>query len=251
MYTGAVPITAQQIADAAGYFLVGIAVLFFIWLFTGGDWTREERARLFAISALILAAALFWSEFEQAGSTLNLFGDRATRTTVFGWNFPSSYFQSLQPLFIITFAPIFAWLWLHIGRREPSSPAKFGIGLVFVGAGFALLAVAASLSAGGVKVSPWWLVVTYLLHTFGELSLSPVGLSATTKLAPARVAGLMMGLWFLATSVGNFVGGRLASLYGSMPLPHLFGAIGAVGIAGGLVMFVLTPPIKRMMGQIK
>jgi POT family proton-dependent oligopeptide transporter len=153
-------------------------------------------------------------------------------------------------LFIITFAPVFAWIWLRMGRREPSSPAKFGVGLVFVGAGFALLALAASLSAGGVKVSPWWLVVTYLLHTFGELSLSPVGLSAMTKLAPARVAGLMMGLWFLATSVGNFVGGRLASLYGSMPLPHLFGAIGAVGVAGGLVMFVLTPPIKRMMGQV-
>ncbi len=251
MYTGALPITAQQIADAAGYFLVGITVAFFVWLFAGGDWTREERRRLFAICALILAAALFWSEFEQAGSTLNLFGDRATRTSILGWSFPSSYFQSLQPLFIITFAPIFAWLWLRLGRREPSSPAKFGVGLVFVGAGFALLAVAASLSAAGVKVSPWWLVVTYLLHTFGELSLSPVGLSATTKLAPARIAGLMMGLWFLATSVGNFVGGRLASLYGSMPLPSLFGAIGAVGIAGGVVMFALTPPIKRMMGQVK
>jgi POT family proton-dependent oligopeptide transporter len=251
MYTGAVPITAKQIADAAGYFLVGITVAFFVWLFARSDWTRDERRQLFAICALILAAALFWSEFEQAGSTLNLFADRATRTSILGWNFPSSYFQSLQPLFIITFAPIFAWLWLRLGRHEPSSPAKFGVGLVFVGAGFALLALAASLSASGVKVSPWWLVVTYLLHTFGELSLSPVGLSATTKLAPARVAGLMMGLWFLATSVGNFVGGRLASLYGSMPLPHLFGAIGGVGIAGGLVMFALTPPIKRMMGQIK
>ena len=166
-----------------------------------------------------------------------------------GWTFPSSYFQSLQPLFIITFAPVFAWVWVRLGRREPSSPAKFGIGLLFVGAGFALLVVA-GLSANGVKVAPWWLVVTYLLHTFGELSLSPVGLSAMTKLAPARVAGLMMGVWFLAISVGNFIGGRLASLYGSMPLPNLFGAIAAVGIGAGLVMFALTPPIKRLMGDV-
>ena len=193
---------------------------------------------------------IFWSEFEQAGSTLNLFGDRNTRTSILGWTFPSSYYQSLQPLFIITFAPVFAWVWIRLGRREPSSPAKFGLGLLFVGSGFAILVVAAKLSANGVKVSPWWLVATYLLHTWGELSLSPVGLSATTKLAPARVVGLMMGVFYLAISVGNFVGGRLSSLYGSMPLPNLFGAIAAVGIAAGLVMFALTPPIKRLMGDV-
>jgi POT family proton-dependent oligopeptide transporter len=250
LYTGSLPITAKQIADAAGYFLLILVLAFFSWLFFGGDWTPAERRRLFAIGVLFLASAIFWSEFEQAGSTLNLFGDRATRTEILGWSFPSSYFQSLQPLFIISFAPVFAWLWIRLARRDPSSPAKFGIGLVLVGAGFALLVVAANLSANGVKVSPYWLVVTYLLHTFGELSLSPVGLSATTKLAPARVAGLMMGLWFLGISVGNFIGGRLASLYGSMPLPTLFGAVGAVGIGAGIVMFALTPSIKRLMGEV-
>jgi proton-dependent oligopeptide transporter, POT family len=250
MYTGAVPITAGQIADAAGYFLLLLTVGFFAWLFFGGDWTAAERKRLFAIGVLFLASALFWSEFEQAGSTLNLFGDRATRTEIFGWQFPSSYYQSLQPLFIITFAPMFAWLWIRLGRREPSSPAKFGFGLIFVGAGFAILVIAAGLAANGVKVSPMWLVVTYLLHTFGELSLSPVGMSAVTKLAPVRVTGLMMGLWYLGISVGNFIGGRLASLYGSMPLTTLFGIIGAVGITAGLLMFALTPPIKRLMGDV-
>ena len=250
MYSGALPISAKQVADAAGYMLLGIVVVFFAWLFLAADWTPAERRRLYAIGVLFVASAIFWSEFEQAGSTLNLFGDRNTRLDVFGWTFPSSYYQSLQPLFIITFAPVFAWLWIRLGRREPSSPAKFGLGLLFVGAGFALLVVAANLSANGVKVSPWWLVVTYLLHTFGELSLSPVGLSATTKLAPARVAGLMMGVFYLAISVGNFIGGRLASLYGAMPLPNLFGAVGAVGIGVGLVMFGLTPPIKRLMGDV-
>jgi POT family proton-dependent oligopeptide transporter len=250
MYTGTVPISAKQIADAAGYALLLIVVLFFGWLFFVGDWTRAERRRLYAIGVLFVASAIFWSEFEQAGSTLNLFADRATRTSVLGWGFPSSYFQSLQPLFIITFAPVFAWVWIRLGRREPSSPAKFGLGLLCVGSGFAILVVAASLAADGVKVAPWWLVVTYLLHTFGELSLSPVGLSATTKLAPARVVGLMMGVFYLAISVGNFIGGRLSSLYGSMPLPRLFGAITAVALAAGLVMFALTPPIKRLMGDV-
>jgi len=250
MYTGALPITAKQIADAAGYALVLIVVVFFGWLYFGGEWTPAERKRLYAIGVLFVAATIFWSEFEQAGSTLNLFGDRATRTSVLGWEFPSSYFQSLQPLFIITFAPVFAWVWISLRRREPSSPAKFGIGLLFVGAGYAVLVVAASLAQDGVKVAPWWLVVTYLLHTYGELSLSPVGLSATTKLAPQRVVGLMMGVFYLAISLGNFIGGRLSSLYGSMPLPQLFGAIAAVGIGAGLVMFALTPPIKRLMGDV-
>jgi POT family proton-dependent oligopeptide transporter len=250
MYSGALPISAKQVADGAGYLLLVIVIVFFAWLFFAADWTPAERRRLYAIGALFIASVIFWSEFEQAGSTLNLFGDRNTRTSVMGWTFPSSYYQSLQPLFIITFAPVFAWVWIRLARREPSSPAKFGLGLLFVGAGFANLVIAASLSANGVKVSPWWLVVTYLLHTWGELSLSPVGLSATSKLAPTRVVGLMMGVFYLAISVGNFMGGRLASLYGSMPLPNLFGAIAAVGIGAGLVMFALTPPIKRLMGDV-
>ena len=249
-YAGAVPISATQISDAAGYFLLLLTIGFFGWLFFGGGWTPSERKRLYAIGVLFLASMLFWSEFEQAGSTLNLFGDRATRTSILGWQFPSSYYQSLQPLFIITFAPVFAWIWIRLGRREPSSPAKFGVGLVFVGSGFAVLVVAATIAAGGVKVAPYWLVVTYLLHTFGELSLSPVGMSAVTRLAPARVTGLMMGLWYLGISVGNFIGGRLSSLYGSMPLPNLFGAVAAVGIAGGLFVFALTPSIKRLMGEV-
>ena len=198
MYTGALPITAKQIADAAGVSLVGLTIAFFVWLFLAGEWTPVERKRLYAILALFLAATVFWSEFEQAGSTLNLFADRATRTSILGWEFPSGYFQSLQPLFIIALAPVFAWIWMRLGARQPSSPAKFALGLLFVGSGFALLVVAAQLAENGVKVAPYWLVVTYLLHTLGELSLSPVGMSAFTKLAPARVAGLMMGVFYLA-----------------------------------------------------
>ena len=250
MFAGVIPITATQIADAAGILLIGGAIAFFAWLFLSSGWTPIERRRLYAIAMLFLAACLFWSEFEQAGSTLNLFGDRATRTEMFGWTFPSSYYQSLQPLFIITFAPVFAWLWMRLGRREPSSPTKFAYALVFVGAGFALLVPAATLAAGGVKVSPMWLVATYLLHTWGELSISPVGMSAMTKLAPLRIGGLIMGVWYLSISIGNFTGGRISSLYGTMPLPTLFGVVGGTGVAAGVVMFFLAGPIKRLMGDV-
>jgi POT family proton-dependent oligopeptide transporter len=250
MFAGLIPITATQIADAAGILLIGGAIAFFVWLFLSSGWTPAERRRLYAIAILFLAACLFWSQFEQAGSTLNLFGDRATRTQIFSWSFPSSYYQSLQPLFIITFAPVFAWLWMRLGRSEPSSPTKFAYALVFVGTGFALLVPAATFAATGLKVSPMWLVVTYLLHTWGELALSPVGMSAMTKLAPVRIGGLIMGVWYLSISIGNFTGGRISSLYGTMPLPTLFGVVGGFGLVAGMVMFFLAGPIKRLMGDV-
>jgi POT family proton-dependent oligopeptide transporter len=249
VWSGVLPISATDIADFAGYLLLVITVGFFGWLFFAARWTPEERKRILAIGIFFVAAAIFWSEFEQAGSSLNLFADRATRTVYLGYSFPSSWFQSVNAIFIIIFAPIFAWLWIAMGRYEPSSPVKFSLGLILVGAGFAVMVVAAMLSASGIQVSPNWLIVTYLLHTFGELSLSPVGLSAMTKLAPQRVSGLMMGVWFLAASVGNFIAGRLAGFYESMPLPRLFGVIAAIGILMGVLMLALSPAIKRLTGE--
>jgi proton-dependent oligopeptide transporter, POT family len=249
-YSGAIPVTPEQVADIAGYLLLVICVAFFGWLFSSREWTPEERKRLYAIGVLFLAAAIFWSLFEQAGSTLNLFADRDTRTSVVGWSFPSSWFQSMNSLFVWTFAPVFAWLWVALGRHEPSTPIKFSLGLVLVGAGFAVLIVAAQLAEGGVQVSPMWLVLVYLLHTFGELCLSPVGLSAMTKLAPARIAGLMMGVWFLATAVGNFIAGRLAGFYEALALPTLFTNIALFGIIPGILLLLVARPIKRLMGEI-
>ena len=195
-YTGMVPITATQVADAAGVFLLLVIVGFFGWLFFSSGWTREERNRLYVIGVLFLAASLFWSVFEQAGSTLNLFADRNTHNEVLGYAYPSSWFQSVNSLFIFALAPVFAWLWIRLASqgREPSSPAKFAFGLVFVGLGFAILIPPARMSEQGALVSPMWLIGTYFLHTVGELVLSPVGLSAMTRLAPARIAGLMMGV---------------------------------------------------------
>ena len=252
-YTGAIPVTPTQVADAAGFFLIVLTLVFFGWLFFSPGWTPEERRRLYVIGMLFLGAALFWSQFEQAGSTLNLFADRDTRTEIMGWPFPSSWFQSLNSLFIIALAPLFAWVWVRLARRrqEPSNTSKFGIGLVLVGAGFAVLIPAALLAEQGVKVSPMWLVVVYFLHTCGELALSPVGMSAMSKLAPVRIGGLVMGVWFLGSSVGNYIGGRLAAFYESMPLQTLFGIVAAFGIAVGVLFLLFSRPITRLEGDAR
>jgi POT family proton-dependent oligopeptide transporter len=151
-------------------------------------------------------------------------------------------------LFIFALAPVFAWMWIRLAaaKREPSRPAKFAWGLVFAGLGFAILIIPAQMSQGGARVSPMWLTVTYLLHTVGELSLSPVGLSAMTTLAPARLAGLIMGVWFLATAVGNYAGGRVAGLYESLPLATLMGAVAAFAIVAGLILFAFVRPMRRL-----
>jgi POT family proton-dependent oligopeptide transporter len=165
-----------------------------------------------------------------------------------GGLFPASWFQSLNALFIMMLAPVFAWLWVWLSNRgkEPTSPGKFVFGLVFLGLGFAILAVGATLSTQGVQVSPNWLLLTYLFHTIGELCLSPVGLSAMTKLAPVRIGSLMMGLWFLATSVGNYMGGFFVKLYASMELPTLFGAMATFAVAVGLLLWVFVKPLRNM-----
>jgi POT family proton-dependent oligopeptide transporter len=136
-----------------------------------------------------------------------------------------------------------------LGPRQPSTIVKFALGEILVGAGFGVLVIASTLASTGVQVSPMWLTVTYLLHTFGELCLSPVGLSAMTKLAPVRIAGLIMGVWFLASSVGNFIAGRLAGFYESMPLPELFGVVAVFGIAAGVVLLALARPMSRLTGS--
>ncbi|MEO8499270.1 MAG: peptide MFS transporter [Vicinamibacteria bacterium] len=214
-----------------------------------------ERKRAYAVMILFVFAALFWAGFEQAGSSLNLFGDRFTRNEIFGLSFPSSFHQSTNSVFLIILAPVFAWVWIRTGRSgtEPSSPVKFSLGLLFVGLGFAVIAVAARISAaggGGAAVSPLWLTMVYLLHTIGELCLSPVGLSTMTKLAPARLAGSIMGVWFMATSVGNFVGGRVAGEFERFPLPSLFGMVCLTTMVAGLICLALTPTIKKLMGGV-
>jgi len=215
--------------------------------------TAFEWKRVAAVIVFFIFASLFWAAYEQAGSTLNLFADRYTRLSVFGFSFPSSWFQSVPAAFVILLAPLMAWLWLKLGSHEPSSPAKFVLGLLFAGFAFLLLVPAAMIAQGGAKVlvSPWWLVVSYFVIEIGELSLSPVGLSVVTKLAPPRIVGLMMGVWFLSVAVGDIIAGWAAGLFSTTPLPLLFGSVAAAMLLAAVILTILVRPIQRLMGGIQ
>ena len=242
-------LSAAAVTSGVGYLLLIVTLGFFVWLFAAKSWTAAERKQLVAILVLFVGAAVFWSLFEQAGSTLNLFAQRSTRNEILGFVFPASWWQSLNSLYIILLVPLMAWLWVRLGSKDPSSPAKFTFGLLFAALGFGVLAIAAQFAADGVRVSPAWLALVYLLHTIGELCLSPVGLSAMTRLAPARIAGLVMGAWFLASSVGNYLGGAMASLYETFDLPTLFTAITVVALAATLLMALSIKPVARMLAR--
>jgi len=218
----------------------------------GGGFTAEEWKRIAVIFVLFAFAAIFWGAYEQAGSTLNLFGDRYANNVVLGFSFPSSWYVSVQALFVILLAPVIAWLWVRLGPRQPSVPAKFALALLFAGLAFLLLVPAGAMaqSGAGVKVSPLWLVGAYFIEEWGELCLSPVGLSAVTKLAPVRIVSLMMGVFFLSNALGNKLAGWTAGFFSSMPLDTLFGAVAAVCVAAAAIMFVLIKPVRRLMGGV-
>ena len=245
--TGVVTPDPEAISRGFKWVLIAITLAFFAWLFLLGEWTKRERKHLVVIAVLFAAATVFWMAYEQAGSTLNLFAERNTNNVAFGRGFPASWYQALPPLFVILFAPVFAALWVRLGDRNPSSPAKFAMGLILLAIGFAVMIGAASVAATGVRVSPMWLVVSYLFQTLGELCLSPVGLSAMTRLAPVRIAGLVMGVWFLALAVGSYLAGMASSVYETMPLTTLFTMVTATALGTGLLLVLLIKPIQRML----
>jgi POT family proton-dependent oligopeptide transporter len=210
-----------------------------------------DSRRLAAILVFFICAILFWAVFEQAGSSLTLFADELTRNELSGFAFPSAWFQSVNSLFILALAPLFAWGWVRLRERQPSMPMKFVWGLALLGLSYALLVPAARLTAEG-KVSPWWLVAVYFLQTLGELCLSPVGLSAMTKLAPARLTGLVMGVWFLGTALGNKLAGVVAADFNAQDpqaLAHFFWqqALMVAGLTA--LLLVLVPWVRRLTGE--
>jgi POT family proton-dependent oligopeptide transporter len=209
----------------------------------------EELQRVLVIFILVLFSIIFWMTYEQAGSSMTLFADRLTRLSVGGREFPSSWFQSVPPIFVIMLAPVFAFIWQRMGDRQPSSPTKFALGLFFAGIAFVIITFAASLTGAG-RVSPLWLVVVYFIQTVGEMCLSPVGLSTITRLSPARMVGLMMGVWFLSISIGSYIAGRTTQLFvAGTPevLTRAFGIFAGITLAAALLLALLTPLIKKMM----
>jgi len=245
--TGVLALDPEAISRNFKWALLAVTLGFFGWLFLVAEWSAEERKRLVLIGILFVASTIFWMAYEQAGSTLNLFAERSVDTHAFGQPFPASWFQALTPFFIITLAPAFAALWVRLGRRDPSSPVKFAVALALLGLGFSVMVAASTAAAGGARVSPWWLVLSYLLQTMGELCLSPVGLSAMSKLAPVRIAGLIMGVWYLSISVGNYLAGMASSVYETVPLPTLFGLVSAIAAVAAVVLALLVRPIRRML----
>jgi POT family proton-dependent oligopeptide transporter len=245
-------LTMPAVAQGMGVVIVGVALAYFGYVLFFGGLNREERNHVLVIILFFFGAAMFWSGFEQAGSSMSLFASRYTDLTLFGWEVPASWFQSVNAIFIILLAPVAGWTWIKLGKHNPSAPAKFGIGLVFLGLGFVWLAWGSSFLQGELaKVGMSWLVITYLLHTIGELCLSPVGLSNVTKLSPKRFVGQMMGIWFLGSSLGNLIAGLSAGLLESMPMPKLFGTVAGIAIVAGTLFLVFTPLIKKLIGEPK
>jgi proton-dependent oligopeptide transporter, POT family len=214
--------------------------------------TNEEWSRVGALGVLVAFTILFWAIYEQAGTSLTLFAEKLTKHDIFGIAFPSSWFQSLNPIFVMILAPVFSLMWVKMGDREPSSPAKFAWGIFILALGIGIMVPAAMLTTKGL-VSPLWLLAVYFVECVGELCLSPVGLSTVTKLAPTRLVGFFMGLWFCATGLGDMSSGLLASLFttDSQRMVLLFGGMAACALLAAGLLVYLTPTVRKLMSGIR
>lgn len=313
--SGAIDVALQTLAQNLGIVAVIITLLFFGYIIFFGGHTTLEKKRLGVIFWLFILAALFWSGFEQAGSSLNLFAadltNRAAGPSTLlsgwgaliatllvaipigyyankafkrddlwimakvavivsgigllaffywlftqigeGWIIPASTLQLINPTFIVIFAPIFGFLWTWLAARDanPSIPVKFGLGLLGLAAGFFVLSWGAANASATNLVSPAWLIVTYFLHTVGELCLSPVGLSSMTKLAPKNRVSQMMGIWFVATALGNLMAGLFAGQLETLAPAGLFQGVALIVGGGGIIALLAAPPIRKLMGDIE
>jgi POT family proton-dependent oligopeptide transporter len=241
---------------AAVQVIVAVAVIAGLW-FLGGrgarqegvePLTREEWQRIIAIGIMGLFVIFFWMGFEQAGGTMSLFADKQTDRVVFGWEVPASYFQAINPLAIVALGPLISIMWTRIdsSRFAIPTPAKMGLGMIILGLGFIVLAIADSRAQAVGKVGPEWLVVVFVIHTIGELFLSPIGLSMVTKLAPARLAAMLMGMWYVANFVANYLAGTLEELLTTTQIPLYWFLVGS-SIGAGAVLLVITPFIRKLM----
>ncbi len=251
--SGVLALTITQIATYLGYSVLVLVALYFLYVWTLGGHTAEENKRMGVIFWLFLLIAVFWSGFEQAGTSLNLFARDLTDRMIFGWELPASTLQSVNAMFIIIMAPVFGmlWVWLDSRQQNPSIPVKAGLGLLGLAAGFFVLAWGAANATPETPVSPSWLVVTYFLHTVGELCISPIGLSAITKLSPQRRVGQMMGIWFVGAALGNLFAGLVAGQLETMLPMDLFRTVAMIIGGVGIVALIASPVVKGMMGGRK
>ena len=256
---GIVHIDPQVVGHYWAYFLGAIGVVYFAYIFIFGGLKGDEYKRVLVIAVLFCAAAIFWAAFEQAPTSLNLFAKDFTDRQWGSFEVPALWYQAINSFFIIIFAPVFAWLWLWLGKKNIniSAPFKFALGLAFAGIGFLIMIFPSNMlvaAQGAIKVSGIWLTLSYLFQTFGELSLSPVGLSSMTKLSPRRYVGQMMGIWFLATSLGNIIAGLVGGSVDPEKLeqtPMLMTWTTIALFASAAILALLAIPIARMMRNVE
>ncbi len=253
---GIIVINPVAVASTLVYIIAAAVTLYFIYLAAFAGLNREERARLLVCFILLISAAFFWSAFEQKPTSFNLFANDYTNRMVGGFEIPAVWFQSINALFIILLAPLFSWLWPAMARKQIhlSSISKFVIGILFAAAGFGLMMMAAQqvLANNGTGVSPLWLVSSILMLTLGELCLSPIGLATMTLLAPARMRGQMMGLWFCASALGNLAAGLIGGNVKADQLallPTLFERCSIALLICAGVLILLIVPIRRMLAN--
>jgi len=228
-----------------------IPAIYFTVMYRSPKTTRDERSRLIAYIPLFLAAVMFWAIQEQGSTILATYADKRTQLEFAGFHLSPTIFQSINPLFIIIFAPVFAWIWVKLGNRQPSVSKKFSIALLFAGLSFIIMMLPAYLGGENTLVSPLWLVLSYFLVVVGELCLSPVGLSATTKLAPKAFSAQTMSLWFLSSAAAQALNAQIAPLFTKISEVAYFGILGGVAILLSIILFLLSPMIQNKMKGIK
>ena len=248
--SGMLSFTISSFAEAIWYVISVLAIVYFAYVIIFACVDSLERRRVGLIFVLFVGAAFFWSGFEQAGSTMNLFAKDHTNLEIFSWEVPAGWLQQVNPLLIVLLAPLMGMLWVGLGRRNPSLGVKFGLGLLFLGVGFLVMAWGSNYIVDG-RVSPRWLVSTYFFHTVGELCLSPVGLSSITKLSPDRLVGQMMGTWFMGAALGNLIAGLMAGRLETMTPYGLFLTVATISLVAAVIFLVCAKPIRYLAGGIK
>ena len=247
--------TALGLAQGMGAIISLVALGYFAYILLAGGLDAVEKKRVVVLFVFFLAAAVYWAGNEQQGSSLQIFADRYTDLNLFGWQMPSSWFQNLNPAFILMFSPVLAGLWVFLANRKISYsvPAKFATSLLLLGIAYAVMVVASKLALTGLRTSPIYLASTYFFFTLAELFLSPVGLSAFSKLAPKRYTSQLMGVWFIGSSLGNLVAGLFAGGFDEknvQQMPGLFQSVAVFSLGAGVVMLLFARPLKRWMGGI-
>lgn len=244
-------LTFDSFVFFVGLLGIGLPIIYFTVMYRSPKTTVVEKSRLLAYIPLFIASVMFWAIQEQGSTILANYADKRTQLEFAGFTISPAWFQSLNPLFIITLAPVFAWMWMKLGKRQPTIPTKFSFGLLFAGLSFIVILIPGYLAGTDSLVNPLWLVLSYFIVVLGELCLSPVGLSATTKLAPAAFSAQTMSLWFLSNAAAQAINAQVVKFYSPETEMLYFGIIGGISILLAIILFLFAPKIQSFMKGVK